>query len=402
MRTLLKGVNFCSIVFLGFSCGGNTKPAVSEKKDSVKVEKKKEVVVKNYDRTVNDISRFIAGLPSETGSNCQRICEEDTNWKNYSVVNSKEWEKVNTNRIQKMDEWAKTSLKEEREKKADLFYPFSGPDILHAITFFPEAKNYYLMALEKCGSLPDINEMDSSAVCNYVNSLDQSLQDVFNKSYFITKKMRNDLSKDKVNGALPLLCIFLERTGNEVLDTKYYHLNEDGSYKETEVDSLKSFVKVDFRKTKTSDVQSVYYFRVNLEDRVFQKNTGLQAFLNKFDNCNTYLKSASYLLHYKNFNSIRNIILDKSQMILEDDTGIPYKYFTNDKWKLNLYGRYVRVTKDFAGVFQSDLLDRYQKDSTRTDLPFSLGYHWGDKYQNLLKAEKKNTNNNSVHKQSIN
>ena len=371
------------------SCGENKKQVdkVVVVKDTIKA--LEPVPEKKYDRSLNDVSRFIAGLTPDTGSAFTSVCSKNANWKNYSSMNNKEWENVNTKRISFMNEWAKKELKDEHEKQADVFYPFSGPDILHAITFYPDAKNYYLLALEKCGSLPNINEMDTSATANYLNSVNSSLQDVFNKSYFITKKMMNDLSKAKVNGALPLICVFLSRTGNEVLETKYFHLKDDGSYEETTIDSLKSFVKVDFRKQGGRKVQSVYYFRTNLENPSFNKNIGLQVFLNKLDNCDTYLKSASYLLHYKTFSSIRDIILAKSKSVLEDDTGIPYSYFTADNWNVKIYGKYFFVTKDFKGVFQTDLSQRYQKDTTRTNLPFSLGYHWGDKNQNLIKAVKK-------------
>jgi hypothetical protein len=371
-----------------FSCGENkTKTEnVVVVKDTVKTAPP--VVEKKYDRALNDMSRFIAGLAPDSGSAFTTICTKNANWKNYSTLNNKEWDNINTKRITQMNEWATKELKAQREEKSDVFYPFSGPDMLHAITFYPDAKNYYLLALEKCGSLPTINEMDSSATTNYLNSVNSSLQDVFNKSYFITKKMMNDLSKAKVNGALPLICVFLARTGNDVLETNYYHLKDDGSYEGTTVDSLKSFVKVDFRKHGTKQVQSVYYFRTNLENPSFDKNISLKAFLNKLEPCDTYLKSASYLLHYKTFSGIRDIILAKSNSVLEDDTGIPYSYF-DDKWNVKIYGKYVQVTKDFKGVFQTDLSQRYQKDTTRTNLPFSLGYHWGDKNQNLIKAEKK-------------
>ena len=388
MKRLIGFTLFVCVIIFAFSCGENKTPAAKAVIITDTVKKKEIIVEKKYDRTLNDISRFIAGLTPDSGSAYSSICKKDVSWKNFSSINEKEWANVTTKRIVVMDEWAKKELQEERAKKGTIFYPFSGPDILHAITFFPDAKNYYLMALEKCGSLPNLNEMDSAATCNYLNSIDHSLQDVFNKSYFITKKMLNDLSTAKVNGALPLICIFLERTGNEVLETKYYHLKEDGNYEETKSDSLKSFVKVDFRRIGSKEVQSVYYFKSNLENKNLDKNMGLQAFLNKMDTCTTYLKSASYLLHYKNFSTIRDIILAKSKTVLQDDTGIPYSYFSQDKWKVKVYGKYYKVTKDFAGVFQTDLLQRYQKDTAKTNLPFSLGYHWGDKNQNLLKAVK--------------
>ena len=121
------------------------------------------------------------------------------------------------------------------------------------------------------------------------------------------------------------------------------------------------------------------------------QNKPLQTYLNNMPECYTYLKSASYLLHYKFFTTLRNAILDKSQAILEDDTGIPFKYIPKDKWTFSLYGTYVTPVDNFSGVFQDDLQKAYQDTATYKvkKLPFSLGYHWGTNNQNLLKAERK-------------
>ena len=45
-------------------------------------------------------------------------------------------------------------------------------------------------------------------------------------------------------------------------------------------------------------------------------------YLNNLKNFNTYLKGASYLLHSGNFSKIRNVILNGSNTIVQDDSGI--------------------------------------------------------------------------------
>lgn len=51
---------------------------------------------------------------------------------------------------------------------------------------------------------------------------------------------------------------------------------------------------------------------------------------------NTYLKGASYLLHRNSFSLIRNIILDQSEQVIQDDSGVPFKWFLKEdtKWGL--------------------------------------------------------------------
>jgi len=392
--TASKFIAFSLAVTIVFSCNtGSDKKSnsqdslesINSKKDSVKVVEK---IILPEHPIYNDLVKFIAGIKLDSSAVIKKSFFENKVWKDYAADFNKNWDKITSQRLTLMNEWATTELKNEREKKRDVFYPFSGPDILHAITFFPDAKNYYLFALEKQGALPDYSKIDTAWIKGYLGSVNKSLEDIFNKSYFITRKMWGDLSKQEVNGTIPLICIFLVRTGNSIIDIKYLHMEKDGSINETEVDSLKNYVRIDFRKNKDADIQSVYYFNTNIADDGLKRDNGMQKFLDKMDTCYTYVKSASYLLHYGSFSSVRNVILKKSKTVLEDDTGIPYKYFDEKEWKVSLYGNYVKPVRDFSGVYQEDLDKKYKADSTVQKLKFSLGYHWGQKNtQNLIKAQ---------------
>ena len=63
--------------------------------------------------------------------------------------------------------------------------------------------------------------------------------------------------------------------------------------------------------------------------------------------CNTFVKSASYLMHYRSFNMIREIVLEKSISLFQDDTGIPFKYMKNRDLNVQCFGKYVKPIKDF-------------------------------------------------------
>jgi hypothetical protein len=101
---------------------------------------------------------------------------------------------------------------------------------------------------------------------------------------------------------------------------------------------------------------------------------------------NSFVKAASYLMHYKTFSEIRNVILDHSVVHIQDDTGIPFKYFDTEKSTIRLYGKYVTPVKDFSeSLFQEDLDSAFNNSSYYAGkLPFSMGYHWGSKDQNQM------------------
>ncbi len=96
-------------------------------------------------------------------------------------------------------------------------------------------------------------------------------------------------------------------------------------------------------------------------------------------------------MNYGTFSIIRNICLAKSKSILQDDTGIAFRYVDKSKWNYKLYGSYIKPVDDFSGVWQDDLSATYKKDSANVKkLAFSLGYHWGNQAgQNLMKFERK-------------
>jgi hypothetical protein len=70
--------------------------------------------------------------------------------------------------------------------------------------------------------------------------------------------------------------------------------------------------------------------------------------------------------------------LNKSKFLVQDDTGIPFKYFNSETWTGELFGTYVLPVKDFSeNLFQNDLLSAYKSEKYKGSLTFSLGYHWG-------------------------
>jgi hypothetical protein len=351
------------------------------------------------DNAYQQTALYLAGLATDADKKINPSIIQNDAYRLFSDSLSRGFENMETSRLSKMRDWAKTELIEEQSAKT-VFYPFSGPDILHCIQFYPNADQYILIALEKYGSLPTLEKMDTAKALQYLSSVTSSLEDIFGKSYFITRKMLKDVS-NRVNGFVPLASVFLVRSGFEIKDVQYKHLNDDGSFADISFDScgkkVNDLVEIYFTKKGENHLRKVVYFRTNLCDdkfggmASFADNKTLQNFLNGLPEFYTYVKSASYLMNYPSFDIIRKICLAKSKSILQDDTGVALRYLEKSKWAIKLFGNYVKPVSDFTGVWQEDLKAAYVKDSLSIQkLPFSLGYHWGDQNtQNLMKFTKK-------------
>lgn len=407
MKVSFRFVYIALSIALLTSCGNNPakSSATSDAKADSTAKKPASVITDKNINTdpnnkINDEALFFAGMKNDSSSTIPAKLLNLPYYKQYSDSMNSGFSSIETNRLSKMREWAKTEMAPELADPKTVLYPFSGPDILHCVQFFPDADQYIMIALERFGSLPKLEKMDSTRALHTLDFVHQSLEDIIGKSYFITRKMAVNVS-NQYNGFTPLASVFLVRSGYSILDIKYKHLLDDGkTFVEIPLDSmgrhLNDCVVIYFRKNGKDKIQKLTYFRANLSDHIFgtpglKDNTGFKAFLDSLPECYTYAKSASYLMCQTDFSIIRNICLTKSKTILQDDTGVGFGFYSKDKWKIKLYGNYEKPISDFhGGYYQANLEKAYRADSTNIKpLPFSLGYHWKDQVQNLMKFEKK-------------
>jgi hypothetical protein len=85
---------------------------------------------------------------------------------------------------------------------------------------------------------------------------------------------------------------------------------------------------------------------------------------------------------------VRGYLLTHSKIILQDDSGIPYRYFDKNKWDIQFHGRYIGPINRFLKNGQLDLA----KDNAAAipqPLPFSFGYQWKPSQSFLIVATPK-------------
>ncbi len=340
-----------------------------------------------------EAARFVSGLPCESES--LRKLQEAKEWKSFAEAIDKAWNDLETRRLRPMRLWAAAELGDSRAATHMLFYPFGGPDILTAFLFYPDAETFVLGGLEPVGRLPDFRSFSPAQAAGYLQTLNGALWDFFNKSYFVTKNMKATLSGDKINGVLPILCLFLKRMGNDIVSVKRCEFLDSGELMEMDFYARKRRraqpygVRIDFLTPGGIRPRTLYYISADLSDGPFGPKAKLHRFVDSLPFETAFVKSASYLMHYSFFSSIRGLLLDKSRWILEDDTGIPYRYFKPEIWEERLFGEYTKPIELFHGVEQEDLKKAYAEPGKARVLPFHLGYHWSTNKDSLLYFHKK-------------
>jgi hypothetical protein len=85
---------------------------------------------------------------------------------------------------------------------------------------------------------------------------------------------------------------------------------------------------------------------------------------------------------------VRGFLLAHSKIILQDDSGISYRFFSKDKWNIRHYGRYVGPISRFKEYPQPDLA-KENAASAPAPLEFSFGYQWQPSRSSLIIATPK-------------
>jgi hypothetical protein len=344
-------------------------------------------------RNNNDISRYIAGLQPTDGNTLKpALYTED--WKKYAANQDKKWAQLNENHFKAMHEFSETELKNIIGSQDTIFYPFSGPDFLNATTFFPEAQTYFMLALEPPGSLPNLDTLNIDSLSNYFNSIHKSLHAILNFSFFRTLSMEEDFATKELNGAVQLISIFMQRSGHSIQAIEDISIDSTGKVILSNHPAFASGgkgVHITCINNKSNKIKEVYYFSCDISDLGLAKNKRLHSFLKALPSVSTYLKSASYLLHKPYFSVIRKTILDKSRYVLQDDSGIPVRFYDAEQWNHQYYGTYDAPINLFKNFLQKDLKMAY--DSTEKaqikPLSFGIGYDYKLNESNLMLFSKK-------------
>src|SRR5919197_4363376 len=162
----------------------------------------------------NDTARFLAGMPPSTESPLDSLSREPS-WQQHAKFFDSAWSRLDEQQLARVRAWSAGNLVERRPV---MFYMFSGPDFLYADAFFPNASTYVFSGLGPVGRAPDVTKISRNSLPNVLAHLRSSLNNVLNYSYFITRDMRRKLGAGQLPGTLPILYVFLARSGKTIRD----------------------------------------------------------------------------------------------------------------------------------------------------------------------------------------
>ncbi len=346
-------------------------------------------------RAADDIARFLAGLPGTQDSPFLEL-ESSSAWRTHRDRMDDAWKKAKTDLVGRITAFQKQELSGDWAA-APVFYPFGGPDAMTVTLLFPRSPMSVIVGLEPAGTLPSVGDISKMDMPKYLAAIRETMASELGRSFFITREMDRQFRGQVTDGLLLPILQLLVRTDHHVLGFRYVRLDEEGSV----IERLPTFkaptrygnkgVEIEYQSDTDASLHTLYYFCVNLANDRLSENQPFQRYLSRLSDATTFLKATSYLVHRKDFSVIRESVLEHSASILQDDSGIPYKFFQPDAWDVQLYGEYDQPYGSFR-FMQQPLLQKAFSESDVKPLPLRLGYGYSKIPSNLLLARRRSKN----------
>ncbi|GLR83305.1 hypothetical protein GCM10007857_00150 [Bradyrhizobium iriomotense] len=332
--------------------------------------------------TADDTARFLAGMQPSADSPLVALTR-DPSWQRHAKFFDGAFAQLEQRQLSRIRAWSEVNLAAPRPT---MFYMFSGPDFLYADAFYSKASTYVLGALEPVGNVPDLTRVPHGAIAPALYNVERSLASILSFSFFITKHMKVDLHANEVNGTLPILYVFLARSGKTIRNVEMLSIDNTGGLHaagDNAGPNATRGVRITFAGSDGA-ARTLYYFSTDLSNSG-ARAAGFLKFCETLGPGNSLLKSASYLLHAGNFTIARDWLLANSATIIQDDSGIPLANYNARQWRFFPFGRYLGPIAEFPGRYQ----ERYAGLFSRAQpIDFGIGYRWRMNESNLLLSVK--------------
>ncbi|MDB4942867.1 MAG: hypothetical protein JWP97_2401 [Labilithrix sp.] len=266
-------------------------------------------------------------------------------------------------------------------------YPFGGGDLVTALATFPDATELTTISLEIAGDIRGITKTDNKRLATELATLREHLGKLFLKAHSRTINLDIE-TKGAVPGEAAFTLAAMAIHGFEPLSYRYFDFADDGSlHWLTEEDIAKAEkagktgrggpfanAEIRFRKKGESQVRVLRHVAYDLSDANLKAKPQLVKHLDTKTKVSAMTKAASHLLwDDANFATIRDWLMNHTDWMISDTTGVPPRIAKKYGFEQDYYGQY-EYAEPFGTVNNKDMNEFHEKFKGNAPISFRYGY----------------------------
>lgn len=311
----------------------------------------------------DEVASYLAGVPLDENNRFLPLTSLNY-YKNYSRSIDKAWGKITSNYINHVTEWSKEFIPDSHKENTSL-YLLSGADFINLYHFYPKSNRYIMVGLETPGYINDPILFKPEELKNAFYTLDASLNQISTQNYFTTILMEKKFANKYFPGVAPVLLVFLKRIGFQIDELQRISITPDGIIKEIKSEEVKDVpdayqgVRIIFHSKDNPRFRELIFLKFFVSPNSMEPTSVEGKFFSKQKKLNLIMKSAIYLMHMEKYKNFIQSILSKTEIVSEDDSGIPVRYFQKEDWNIDVFGSYtkrlsIRYVPKEANMFKSE------------------------------------------------
>ncbi len=349
----------------------------------------------------NDMARYLAGIQLEQQSSLYPLTQKKF-FREHSAMMERFWSEVLRENVFNIIPWRNSHLMPHYDY-GTAFYPLSGGDFINFYLFYPLAKKYIMVSLEEAGRLPKLNSLKDHELQSGLRSLRNAIGNIAKKNYMMSAIMKHEMKNPFLEGTLPTILVFAARMELDIRRIEPVMLTARGTLVSaadlslSKDEAVATGNRIVFKASPTGPERELIYLSMRLRHDSFDPVAPGGKFFSDLRDLNVIIKSAFYLLHRASFGRFCTSLLERTRLLIQDDSGLPYSFFDNSSWNTFLFGHYTHplALRDMKHPVDQPELAREFKNKAQP-LPFNFGYGtWRtDKKSNLIMAVRKSKKSN--------
>ncbi|PIE17121.1 MAG: hypothetical protein CSA66_06715 [Proteobacteria bacterium] len=289
-------------------------------------------------------------------------------------------------------------------------YPFGGADLLTALAIYPDLTELTSLSLEAGGDPRPFTTLDRRKLNKSLRLHRQFLDKLVTVNHSRTLDLAR-LKGDPLPSQIVFALVGLATHGYEPVSLRYFRVAPEGglhyltaadiaegdaavarlagSKRNRKLAELFGSFELTFRRkgAAAAPIQTYRHISANLDDAHIAADPRVLKHLQAKGKIAAMTKAASYLLWWRNFETVRRFLLDNVQWMVSDSTGIPPNYL-DDSWEIVTYGRFrataIRGSKEGEAAYREAW-----STQPRRELPFMFGYPSKAQHPHLVVTRRK-------------